>query len=183
MRTHSRLNRALIGVAALMSCIVVAIAPAQAKSNGSGQNVTAISGVVSGNVQQVGFRAMIQKQAIEYNLAGSTKNNDNKAVQFSLQGDKDRVDQAIAAIRDGTKKSSNVKVALSPATVAPNLSTFTVVGWTSLSRKIKTPYDLVFTLRADNTTIKKRATKAVWLEICNKAVKGEDVGKCDKSDD
>jgi hypothetical protein len=72
-----------------------------------------------------------------------------------------------------------VKVALSPATVAPNLSTFTVVGWTSLSRKIKTPYDLVFTLRADNTTIKKRATKAVWLEICNKAVKGEDVGKCD----
>jgi hypothetical protein len=82
-----------------------------------------------------------------------------------------------------TKKSSNVKVALSPATVAPNLNTFTVVGWTSLSRKIKTPYDLVSTQRADNATIKKRAAKAVWLEICNRAFKGEDVGKCDKSDD
>ena len=39
--------------------------------------------------KQVGFRAMIQKQAIEYNLAASAKNNDNKTVQFSLQGDKD----------------------------------------------------------------------------------------------
>jgi hypothetical protein len=34
----------------------------------------AISGTVTGNDQHVGFRAMIMKQAIEYNLAGFTKN-------------------------------------------------------------------------------------------------------------
>jgi acylphosphatase len=89
MSIHNLLSPKMIGVAALMSCVLVAIAPAQAKSKVRGQDVAAISGIVSGNVQQVGFRAMLQKQAIEYNLAGSAKNNDNKTVQFSLQGDKD----------------------------------------------------------------------------------------------
>jgi len=183
MCIHSPLNRAMIGAAAFMSCILVAIAPAQPKSKVSGQNRAAVSGMVSGNVQQVGFRAMIQKQAIEYNLAGSAKNNDDKTVQFTLQGDKNRINQAVAVIRNGTKHSSNVKVSLSSATVDPNLNTFTVTGWTSVSRNITNPYDLVFTLRADNTTIKKQAAKAVWLGICNKAVKGDDVGKCEKDDD
>jgi acylphosphatase len=102
-------TRAMIGAAVLTSCLLVEIATAPAKSNVSGQNIAAVSGVVSGSVQQVGFRAMIQKQAIMFNLAGSTKNNDDKTVQFSLQGDKNRVNQALAAIRDGTKKSSNVE--------------------------------------------------------------------------
>ena len=91
---------------------------------------------------------------------------------------------AVAAIRDGTKKSSDVKVSLSPATFDPNLKTFTVVGWNSVSRKITNRYNLVFTLRDDNTTIKKKAAKQVWLGICTKAVaKTEDAGKCDKDDD
>jgi hypothetical protein len=30
---------------------------------------------------------------------------------------------------------------------------------------------------------KMKAAKAVWLESCNKVVKGEDVGKCEKDDD
>jgi acylphosphatase len=167
-----------------MSCILVAIAPAWAKSNAHGHNVIAISGIVRGNVQRVGFRAMIQKQAIEYNLAGSAENkDDDKSVRFILQGDKKRIAQAVTAIRGGTKKSSNVKVSLSPATVDPNLNTFTVIGWTSVSRNITNPYNLVFTQRSDNTKIKKRAAKAVWLEICNKAVNGEDLGKCNKNDD
>jgi acylphosphatase len=65
-------------------------------------------------------------------------------VQFSLQGNKNRVNQALAAIRDGTENSSNVKVSVSPATVDPTLNTFTVVGWTSVSRNISNPYDLAF---------------------------------------
>jgi hypothetical protein len=39
---------------------------------------------------------------------------------------------------------------------------------------------VVFTLRSDNRTIKKKAAKAVWLEICNRTVKGKDRGKCEK---
>jgi acylphosphatase len=185
MRTHGLLHRTTIAIAALTSSILVAIAPALTKSKLNGANVTAISGIVSGKVQQVGFRAMIQKQAIANNLAGAAENNDDdKTVRFSLQGDRSRVNRAVAAIEDGTKKSSDVKVSLSPATLDPNLKTFTVVGWNSVSRKITNRYDLVFTLREDNTTIKKKAAKQVWLGICTKAVaKTEDAGKCDKDDD
>ena len=50
----------------------------------------AISGTVTGNDQHVGFRAMIMKQAIEYNLAGYTRNLPNDVVNFTLQGDAKR---------------------------------------------------------------------------------------------
>jgi acylphosphatase len=93
----------------------------------AGQNVVAVSGIATGNVQGVGFRAMIQKQAIQYNLAGSAENNKDKSVLFLLQGPQDR----IKAIRKGTKKSSNVKVTLSSAEVKSSLDSFTVFGWTS----------------------------------------------------
>jgi acylphosphatase len=174
------LHRRMIRIATLATCILAAMAPAGAKSNLNDHNVIAISGVVSGNVQKVGFRAMIQKQAIEYNLTGSAENRDDKSVRFILQGDKKRIDRAVTAIRKGTKKSSNVKVSLSRAAVDPSLNTFTVVRWTSISRNITKPYNLVFTLRPDNTTIKKKAAKAIWLEICSSTVKGEDRGKCEK---
>jgi acylphosphatase len=107
-------------------------APAPAESNVAGQNVMAVSGIVTGNVQEVGFRAMTQKQAIRYNLAGSAKNGDDKSVHFVLQGSKDRIDQALKAIRKGTKKSSNVKVSISSAPTDRGLETFTVFGWTSV---------------------------------------------------
>ncbi len=126
---------------------------------------------------------MIQKQAIQYNLAGSAENNNDSSVRFVVQGNKDRVDQAIRAIDKGTKKSSNVKVSTSAAIVDPNLKTFTAVGWTSVSRHITHPYDLVFTLRKDDAIIKKGAAKAVWLKICEATVQGEDSGKCDKDND
>ena len=44
----------------------------------------AISGTVTGNDQHVGFRAMIMKQAIEYNLAGFAKNEADGIVHFTL---------------------------------------------------------------------------------------------------
>jgi acylphosphatase len=180
MYTHNRLCRASVFLAASIAWTLHSAAVAQAQSNGDGQNVTAVSGVVTGNVQQVGFRAMIEKQAIRYDLAGSAQNNADKSVHFVLQGAKDRIDQALDAIRKGTKKSSDVNVSTSPAPVDGNLATFTVIGWTSVSRHISHPYDLVFTLRHDNTTISKDEAKAVWLGICEKTVTGEDAGKCDK---
>jgi acylphosphatase len=36
---------------------------------------------------------MIQKQAIEYNLAGSAENRDDESVRFILQGDQKRIDR------------------------------------------------------------------------------------------
>ena len=69
-------------------------------------SVQAITATVTGaQIQKVGFRAMIQKEAIRFNLAGSARNNPDGTVKVSLQGDKDRIDQTLAAIRAGSKKS------------------------------------------------------------------------------
>jgi len=181
MRTHNLLRRKLVFIAAI-SCILLTVAPVSAQSNLAGQNVIAVSGIVTGKVQEVGFRARIQKQAIRYNLAGSAQNNNDNSVRFVLQGSKDRIDQALRSISKGTKKSSDVNVSISSASVEPNLETFTVIGWTSISRRISHPYNLVFSLRHDNTTITKDQAKAVWLDICRKTVKDEDTGKCEKDD-
>src|SRR5271169_3753965 len=81
------------------------------------QQQRAISATVTGNDQHVGFRAVVLKQAIKYNLAGSAKNDRDDIVQFTLQGDADRIDAAIAAVREGTKKSSNIEVSTAAAEV------------------------------------------------------------------
>jgi acylphosphatase len=47
----------------------------------------------TGDDQKVGFRAMVMKQAIEYNLAGIAKNDPNMIVRFTLQGDGKRIDK------------------------------------------------------------------------------------------
>ena len=142
----------------------------------------AISATVTGNDQQVGFRAMVMKQAIQYNLAGSAKNDTNEIVRFTLQGDADRIAKAIAAIREGTKKSSNIKVATAPTAVDPGLSTFTIVDWTSTSRNITDPYTLVFRLRADDSVTSRPDAKVVWQGILKSTLKGDDLKKLGPDD-
>ena len=110
----------------------------------------AISGTVTGNDQHVGFRAMIMKQAIAYNLAGFAKNLPNDVVKFTLQGDAERLTDAVSAIQEGTKKSSHIKVSTTQGTIDPALNTFTIYAWTSTTRNITNPYDLVFHLRSDD---------------------------------
>src|ERR1700735_3877544 len=76
------------------------------------QQQKAISATVTGDDQKVGFRAMVMKQAIEYNLAGGVKNEPNMIVRFTLQGDGKRIDKAIAAIDEGTKRSMGSAIQL-----------------------------------------------------------------------
>jgi acylphosphatase len=139
----------------------------------------AITGTVSGEaIQKVGFRAMIQKQAIMYDLAGFARNVPDGTVSISLQGDKDRIDKALAAIRVGSKKSSrNNVVSVASAPLDPTLKTFTVVGWTSTSRNITNPYDLVFQLRPANDEITKKEAAAAWNTIAENTLKGADLTK------
>jgi acylphosphatase len=146
------------------------------------QQKTAISATVTGNDQHVGFRAMIMKQAIKYNLAGSANNETDGTVHFTLQGDPERLDSALAAIRAGTDKSSHIKVSATSAAVDPGLSSFTIVDWTSTSRNITTPYTLVFTLRADDTAISKSETKDLWHQILRTTLRGEDLRKLGEDD-
>jgi acylphosphatase len=141
------------------------------------QQQKAISASVSGDDQQVGFRALIMKQAIAYNLAGSVENEADGTVHFTLQGDQDRLDSALAAIRAGTRKSSNIAVSATQTAVDGGLSTFTIIDWTSTTRNITTPYTLVFALRADDGVISKSEAKDVWHQILRTNLRGEDLQK------
>jgi acylphosphatase len=146
------------------------------------QQQQAILGTVTGNDQHVGFRAMIMKQAIEYNLAGSAKNEANGIVDFTLQGDPDRLDSALSAIRAGTKKSSNIQVDATQTAVDQGLSAFTIIDWTSTSRNITTPYTLVFALRPDNEVFSRSDAKGVWHQILRTTLRGDDLQKLGDDD-
>jgi len=137
----------------------------------------AVSGQVSGKVQQVGFRALILRQAIRFNLAGTAKNNSDGTVTFVLQGDPTRIAAAVEVIALGTAKSSDVKVKTTAAKIDPQLKTFTVVAWTSTNREITTPYDLLFTLRKNDKTVSEKEAHEEYHQILQKTLKGEDLKK------
>jgi acylphosphatase len=181
-REEDRMRTAKYGVALLLAA-VLASGSALPVASAAGPESQAVSGIVTGNVQKVGFRAMILKQAIKYNLAGSARNTQEGTVQFTLQGDENRIGQAVMAIRDGTRRSSEVNVSTSPAKVDPGLDKFTVIAWTSASRNITNPYDLVFHLRTNDEPISKREAKEVWHEILRSTLKGEDLDKLDDDDE
>jgi acylphosphatase len=146
------------------------------------KQIQAVSGTVTGNDEHVGFRAMIMKQAIEYNLAGWAKNEPNDIVTFTLQGDAKRLDNALAVIREGTKKASNIKVKTVPTAVAPALDAFTIFAWTSTSRNITNPYDLVFKLRTDDGKVSPGDAKVVWHSILESTLTGDDLKKLGPDD-
>src|SRR5271154_4911907 len=134
--------------------------------------------VIGENIQRVGFRAMIQKQAIMYNLAGYARNDPDGTVGVRLQGDKDRIEKTLEAISAGTKTSSKANIIGETQTALdPNLRTFTIFGWTSQSRKISNPYDLVFNLRPADDPISAKEAKVVWNTIAESTLKGEDLAK------
>jgi acylphosphatase len=139
----------------------------------------AIKGIVSGAmIQKVGFRAMIQKQAIMYNLAGTARNIPDGTVSISLQGDKNRIDKVLDAIRTGSKKSSqDNKIAVTDDAVDPSLKAFTVFAWTSTTRNITNPYDLVFQLRPADDELSKKEASAAWNTIAESTLKGDDLAK------
>jgi acylphosphatase len=146
------------------------------------QKIEAISGTVTGNDQHVGFRAMIMKQAIEYNLAGFAKNLPNDIVNFTLQGNSDRLHEAESAIQKGTKKSSGIEVSTTQGTVDPALNVFTIFAWTSTSRGITNEYDLVFHLRPNDGVLEPPDVKAAWHGILQSTLEGDDLKKLHPDD-
>jgi acylphosphatase len=166
--------RGVLLIAAGLVCAIAILAPSAATAQQQ-----AITATVAGEkIQKVGFRAMIQKQAIMYNLAGFARNNPDGTVNISLQGDKDRIDKTLEAIRAGSKKSSkNNTINQTPAQMDASLKTFTVYGWTSQTRNITNPYDLVFHLRPANDEISAKEAKAAWNAIAEETLKGDDLTK------
>jgi acylphosphatase len=162
--------------------LVVALCGAE-RTPAAGAAPVAVSGVVTGDVQKVGFRAMILKQAIAFNLAGTAKNNADGSVQFVLQGDAKRIKDALAEIEKGTNKSKNVKAKISPGTVDPMLNSFTVIDWTSTSRNITNPYNLIFQLRSVDSTVSEKDAHKKYHEILDETLKPDDLKKLDENGD
>jgi hypothetical protein len=84
---------------------------------------------------------------------------------------------ALSAVEEGTKKSSDIKVITTRVAVDPALNAFTIYAWTSTSRNITTPYDLVFHLRPDNGKLGRADVKTVWHSILRSTLKGDDLNK------
>ncbi len=165
-------------VALLFASILASGSAILTSGTASAQQQAITTTVTGAEIQKVGFRAMIQKEAIMYNLAGSARNNPDGTVNVCLQGDKDRIEKTLAAIRAGSKKSSqNNAISEIPAELNPNLKTFTVFAWTSTTRNITNPYDLVFVLRPANDQISRHDAKAVWNDIAKSTLKGDDLAK------
>jgi len=167
-------RRTALALVAALACGIAMSTAGEARSQEA-----AVTGTVSGQqIQKVGFRAMVQKQAIMYNLAGYARNNPDGTVSVSLQGDKDRIDRTLEAIRTGSKRSSrDNKVSVASAPLNPDLKTFTVFQWTSTSRNIANPYDLVFHLRPANDEISAKKAEKVWNAIAESTLKGDDLLK------
>ena len=161
----------------LASILICVIAMAVAVAANAQQE--AITATVMGEaIQKVGFRAMIQKQAIMYNLAGYARNDPDGTVGVRLQGDKDRIDKTLEAISAGNKKSSQANIiGEAPTAWDSNLKTFTILSWTSKSQNILNTYDLIFTLRPANNEISGKEAKEVWNTIAENTLKGEDLAK------
>jgi acylphosphatase len=164
---------------ALHLAVILAIGCGILTASSADAEQQAVTATITGaKIQKVGFRAMIQKEAIMFNLAGFARNNADGTVAVLLQGDKDRIEQTIAAMRAGNKKSSQDNtVNQAPAAIKPDLKTFTVYAWTSTSRNITNPYDLVFNLRPDDSQITHKEAKAVWNDIAKSTLKGDDLAK------
>jgi acylphosphatase len=145
-------------------------------------NEVAIKATVSGDDQRVGLRALIMKQAIRYNLAGSAVNEPNQIVNFTLQGNEQRINSAVEIIEAGTKKSSGIAVTTTPSTVVTTLNAFTIVDWTSLSRSITNKYTLVFDLREGDTEISRDEAKEAWHQILEKTLNPDDLEKLHPDD-
>jgi acylphosphatase len=142
----------------------------------------AVAATVTGNDQQVGFRAAIMKQAIEYNLAGWARNEADETVRFILQGDKNRIELALATLQQGTQRSSDIKITTTSAAIDPNLKAFTIVDWTSSSRNITNKYNLVFELRRDDTPISQTDAHAAWRQILEDSLDPDDRKKLQRGD-
>ena len=65
-------------------------------------------------VQKVGYRAMIQKQAIMYNLAGYARNNPDGTVGVELQGDEGRNQKLLKLSARGTKNRRKLTSSVRP---------------------------------------------------------------------
>src|SRR6202020_491007 len=119
-----------------------------------------------------------KRRAASHQRHRQRRNIPDGTVSISLQGDKNRIDKVLDAIRVGSKKSSqDNKISVTDGALDPNLKTFTVFQWTSTTRNITNPYDLIFQLRPADDEISPKQAKGVWNTIAESTLKRQDLAK------
>jgi acylphosphatase len=80
-----------------------------------------VQAIVTGAVQGVGYRAWIEGQAQSLGLDGWVRNRRDGSVEVLVSGDDDRVEQLLAALRQGPPGSrvEAVSIADSAEAVSP----------------------------------------------------------------
>lgn len=139
--------------------------PDQGVSQDTDDRITAVQGLVTGTVQQVGFRASIFRLAIQYNLAGWDENLPDGTVRFLLQGPRSRIGKVVGLIPKADPKGNVSGISTEDVPVSPDLRAFTVRGWTSKSRGYSKPTDLVFPLRSPDTLVSRKEANRVYHGI------------------
>jgi acylphosphatase len=146
-----------------------AILPAETVSDEANDPVDAVQGLVSGKVQQVGFRAAIFQLAIQYNLAGWDENLPDGTVRFLLQGPRSRIENVLSLIPQADPKGNVAGISTEKVPVSPALRTFTVRDWTSKSRGYANPTDLAFSLRSPDGPVSRQEAKRTYHRILKEA--------------
>ena len=134
------------------------------------QKLAAMEGWVHGNVQQVGFRAFIFKQAIRYNLGGFIENQPDGSVHFILQGQSVRLDEALTFIKQGPEKAVVTDVKVVPCPAWKDIASVIVKGWTSKSRDFGHPVDLVYPLRQEDQVLSDVESRQIFKKTIRAAM-------------
>lgn len=66
----------------------------------------------SGTVQGVGMRYFIQQTALSYQLTGHVRNLPDRRVEALLEGEENKVQQAIAIMRNGPRAAAIKDIAI-----------------------------------------------------------------------
>ena len=152
----------------------VFLMPVTAFAESEAQKLVAIEGWVHGNVQQVGFRAFIFKQAICYNLGGLIENQPDGSVHFILQGPSVRLDEVVTIIKQGPEKAVITDVKIAPCPAREDIASVIVKNWTSKSRNFNHPVDLVYSLRPRDQVLSDVESREIFKKTIRVAMLSAD---------
>lgn len=86
--------------------------------------------IVTGKVQDVGFRHYVQKEAEKLNVEGTVHNVDDGSVHILVCGSSEKLDDLIDVIYNGTRKSKVENVLTEPLTQIKDFrGVFRVIGF------------------------------------------------------
>ncbi|HCM81974.1 MAG: Acylphosphatase family protein [Candidatus Gottesmanbacteria bacterium GW2011_GWA2_44_17] len=83
--------------------------------------------IITGDVQGIGYRSWIKREAQRLDIAGWVKNREDGSVEAVVQGEKKHVEQILERAKKGPEVAWVEKVIVTEQPVEKNLFTFEVI--------------------------------------------------------